>query len=277
MVWYAANVLLLLSLLLAGYAAVWEYSTQRYLKGFADAIIPPMASSEEKIEAILNWMAHGPARRDADAETQGALHQRDPIDSLNYKSLLEVCGSATNAFVNLADAAGLVSRRLLLLDSRRMAKHVVAEVLVDGRWIVVDPAFRVIWRGADGKPLTRAELADPVVFSAATRSVPSYLPEYTFDRTSHIRMSRLSNIGTVLRHFLDRWFHGWENSETLSLLLERRSLVTLVGAIFLVVWFAILRAALRWYGKRRLGLRMVRFRDRFRRAACSLMEIGSPM
>jgi transglutaminase-like putative cysteine protease len=104
-----------------------------------------MASSEEKIEAILNWMAHGPARLNADAAS--SLHTRDPIDSLNYRSLLQVCGSATNAFVNLADSAGLVSRRLLLLDSRRMAKHVVAEVLVDGRWIVVDPSFRVIWRG----------------------------------------------------------------------------------------------------------------------------------
>jgi hypothetical protein len=268
--WYAANVLLLLSVLLVGYAAVWEYSTQRYLKGFSDAIIPPIASSEERIEAILSWMAHGPARLDAGAAT--SLNSRDPIDSLNYRSLLEVCGSATNAFVNLADSAGMVSRRLLLLDSRWMAKHVVAEVLVDGRWIVVDPAFHVIWRGADGNPLTRAELADPVVFSAVTRSVPSYGPEYTFDRTSHVRLSRLYGIGTALRHFLDRRLPGWQDSETLSLLLERRSLATLVGAIFLVVWFAVLRAALRWYGERRLGLRAIRLRAQFLRACHAFME-----
>jgi len=268
--WYAVNVLLLVSVLLAGYAAAWEYSTQRYLKGFSDAVIPPMASSEEKIEAILNWMAHGPARRDADAEA--ALHQRDPIDSLNYKSLLEVCGSATNAFVNLADTAGLVSRRLLLLDSRRMAKHVVAEVLVDGRWIVVDPSFRVIWRGADGKPLTRAELADPVVFSAATRSVPSYLPEYTFDRTAHVRLGRIYGIEVGLRRLLDRGLPGWEDSETLSLLLERRSLSTFVGALILVVWFAVLRAALRWHGEKRLGWRTIRLRAQFLRACQAFME-----
>ena len=273
MVWYAANVLLLLSVLLAGYGVAWEYSTQRYLKGFSDAIIPPMASSEEKIEAILSWMAHGPARRDAEAEA--ALHSRDPIDSLNYKSLLEVCGSATNAFVNLADTAGLVSRRLLLLDSRRMAKHVVAEVLVDGRWIVVDPAFRVIWRGADGKPLTRAELADPAIFSVATRSVPSYLPEYTFDRTAHVRLGRIYGIGVGLRRFLDRGLPGWEDSETLSLLLERRSLSTLWGAILLIVWFAVLRAGLRWYGERRLGWRTIRLGAQFRKASSAFMDFAN--
>ena len=152
-VWHVVNVLLLLSLLLAGYGALWEYATHRYLKGFSDAIIPPMASNEEKIQAILKWMAHGPAR--LDTLTASSSPDRNPIDTLNYKSLLQVCGTATNAFVNLADSAGLVSRRLLLLDSRRMTTHVVAEVLVDGRWIVVDPTFHVIWRGADGKPLTR--------------------------------------------------------------------------------------------------------------------------
>lgn len=268
--WYAANVLLLISVLLAGYGAAWEYSTQRYLKGFSDAVIPPMASNEGKIQAILDWMAHGPARMDASADT--SLHTRDPIDSLNYRALLQVCGSATNAFVNLADTAGLVSRRLLLLDSRRMAKHVVAEVLVDGRWIVVDPSFHVIWRGVDGKPLTRLELADPAVFSVATRSVPQYRPEYTFERTAHVRMARIFGIGMALRRFLNRRFPGWDDSETLSLLLERQSLATLVVAIFLVVWFAVLRVALRWYGESRLGLRSVRIRDQFRRACHAFME-----
>jgi hypothetical protein len=272
-VWYAADALLLLSFLLVGYGAAWEYSTQRYLQGFSDAIISPMASSEEKVEAILNWMGHGPARLDAGAAS--SLDSRDPIDSLNYRSLLEVCGSATNAFINLANSAGMESRRLLLLDSRRMAKHVVAEVLVDGPWIVVDPGFHVIWRGADGKPLTRAELADPVVFSAATRSVPRYLPEYTFDRTAHIRMSRVYGTGTALRSFLNRRLPGWEDSKTLSLLLERRSLSTLWGAIFLVVWFALLRAALRWYGERRPGLRAIRLRAQFLRAAYAFMHFAS--
>ena len=66
---------------------------------------------------------------------------RDPEDTLNYSGLLHVCGSATNAFVNLADSSGLRARRLLLLSPRGTASHVVAEVSLDGRWVVVDPVF----------------------------------------------------------------------------------------------------------------------------------------
>src|SRR5215469_9282827 len=48
---------LLLSLFAVSYAIAWEYSTRRYLKGFSDAVIPAVASLEEKIQAILDWMS----------------------------------------------------------------------------------------------------------------------------------------------------------------------------------------------------------------------------
>ena len=112
--WFVTNTLLLVAILAAAYSAVWEYSTRRYLEGFSDAIIPASGTPEEKIDAILHWMSNGPARRESAPD--GSV--RDPTETLNYASLLKVCGSATNAFVNLADSAGLRSRRLLLLDPR---------------------------------------------------------------------------------------------------------------------------------------------------------------
>src|SRR5579871_5342210 len=56
------NALLILAAACALASWFWEFSTQRYVKGFADAVVPDTASSEQKIEAILNWMSHGPAR-----------------------------------------------------------------------------------------------------------------------------------------------------------------------------------------------------------------------
>jgi hypothetical protein len=120
--WYFVNALLLVSIFAAVYATVWEYSTRRYLKGFSDAIIPAAASPEKKIQAILNWMAHGPAR--PRSGFVGSAQDRDPTDTLNYDSLLRVCGTATNAFINLADSGGLPARRILLLNSDQGAKHV---------------------------------------------------------------------------------------------------------------------------------------------------------
>lgn len=202
--WRAVSTLLLFSLCLAVYCFGWEYSTRRYLKGFSDAIIPVAAASEEKVHAILNWMARGPSRDSAGPD--GTEPVRDPTETLNYEALLRVCGTATNAFINLADSGGLQARRLLLLDPGSHAKHVAAEVLVGDRWIVVDPAYRSFLRGPDGKLLTKEELANPATFAAAVRNIGGYDPHYTYERTAHIRLGRLHILGVPMRSLLDRLF-----------------------------------------------------------------------
>lgn len=268
--WYAGNTLLVLMILVAMYSAVWEYSTRRYLKGFSDAIVPESSSAEEKADAIVNWMANGPSR--LQVGPYAALADRDPTETLNFASLLQICGSATNAFINLAESSGLPSRRLLLIDDRHSTKHVVAEVLVDGRWIIVDPAFRVMFRGSEGQPLTREELTEPAVFSFATQNVAGYNPTYTYDRTVHVRLARLGFVGPLLRSALDHLLPGWSDSTSVSLLLERDSMATLVMAIILVLLLCLVRVGLRWYGERRLGIYPVRLRHQVRRAFQALLD-----
>jgi hypothetical protein len=263
-VWYVVNGLLAVAILLAVYSIGWEYSTRRYLKGFSDAIVPVSAQPEEKIEAILNWMAHGPSRQTAGPD--GLAPVRDPTETLNFHALLQVCGTATNAFINLADSGGLEARRLLLLDSHRLVKHVSAEVSVGGRWIVVDPAFRAILRGADGKLLTREQLMDPATFATATKNIPGYDSTYTFESTTHIRLGRLHILGMPLRAIVDRFLPRSEDSALVSLLAERESLAMMLASICLVMFLILLRASLRWYGERRLGVHTLRVREQIRRA-----------
>ena len=57
--WFVVNGTLVLSVFFAIYSTAWEYSTRRYLTGFSDAIVPETSPGDEKIEAILNWMAPG--------------------------------------------------------------------------------------------------------------------------------------------------------------------------------------------------------------------------
>jgi len=268
--WYATNFLLLFATVVAIYSVAWEYSTRKYLKGFSDAIIPASAPPEEKIQAILNWMSAGPAR--SGAGPSAALPDRDPSDTLNYNSLLRVCGTATNAFINLADSSNLAARRLLLLDSRRSTKHVDAEVLVNGRWIVVDPVFGTILRSADGGLLTHDQLVDPAVFSSATQKIPKYDPDYTFESTSHVRLARIPIIGVPMRKALDFVVPGWEDSTTVSLLLERESLAAMVAATIIVLLLALVRVSLRWYGEKRLGIHSVRLRVQLRRACQAFFD-----
>lgn len=269
-IWLAVNVLLLTSLIGVVWSSAWEYSTRRYLKGFSDAIIPYSTSPIQKVEAILDWMSHTPAR--IGQAPPSLTDDRDPTNTLNYASLLRVCGTATNAFINLADSGGLTARRLLLLDANHNTVHVVAEVSIDDRWIVVDPTYHTIFRGPDGEALSSENLANPAVFASATRNIQGYDPTYSFDRAVHIRISRFGVAGRKLRSVLDRWWPDWEGSPILSLIVERESLgITVLLTLLTLVLLAV-RVMLRWYGETRLGVRPQRMRNRLRRLGRLLLE-----
>ena len=270
--WFAVNALLVVSVVAVLYSVGWEFSTRSYLKGFSDAIIPASENPEQKAEAILQWMAHGPARRtEADP---GGLAARNPEDTLNIQHLLEVCGTATNAFVNLAQSSGLRARRLLLLDPYGQSKHVVVEVLFGDRWVVVDPSYHFIPRLPDGHFVTRTELKDPAVFRAATQSIPNYPAIYTYESTVHVRLARIPWIGRHLRGILNFVWPSWEEAINWTLLVERESFAMLVASILLFCFALAARVLLGWYCRSKLGIARERLRDQILRAG--QVVAGSP-
>jgi transglutaminase superfamily protein len=268
--WFVANTLLVVSCALLVFSGIWEFSTRSYLKGFSDAIIPSSDDPEKKVEAILTWMQHGPARRST--QDPNALDARDPENTLNYQQLLEVCGTATNAFVNLAQSSGLSARRILLLDQNLQSKHVVAEVFLNDRWVVVDPSYHTILRLPGGRMVSRQELANSAIFHAATSSIPGYLPVYTYDRTVHVRVSRIPFVGRHLRPILKFIWPSWEESINWTLLMERESFALLTTSILLLCFALAVRVFLGWYCSRKLGVHRVRLRDQLGRAGSVLLS-----
>lgn len=269
-IWYAVDVLLIASLGALIYASIWELSTRNYLKGFSDAVVPSTDQPEQKVEAILAWMKTGPARRTA--PSPDSLFARDPEQTLNYSQLLQVCGTATNAFVNLAMSSGLQARRLLLLDQNRSAKHVVVEVLISGAWVVVDPSYRVMFRAADGRLLTRKELKVPAIFLQATEAIPNYPQGYTYERTIHIHLRRVPWIGRYIRRTLKFMWPGWEEGINWTVLLERESFALVIVSGLLLCFGLAVRLFLSWYGSRRLGVARVRLRDQLVQAGATLFS-----
>jgi len=263
-------VLLTVSFLLFAYGSVWEYSTRRYLRGFADAVVPIGAPPEQKVESILAWMGQGPARN-TNTDDGEWLAQRDPEETLNYEQLLRVCGSATNAFVNLASSSGLTARRLLLLSPDLGAKHVVAEVFLDDRWVVVDPAFRVMLRDAQGQLLTKEQLRNPVTFQQATQTIPNYPSFYTYERTAIVRLRKIPLLGSWLRSALNIAYPNWEKDIDWTLLVERESFAFLVASGLLFGLFAVLHFLFAWYCDRCLRFPRHRLRERVRRAGAALL------
>jgi hypothetical protein len=268
--WWVCNLLLAAALLATVWTGAWEYSVRQYLDGFSDAIVPDSATNLQKVEAILSWMRNGPARMEAPNPSELSL--RDPQNTLNYRQLLQVCGTATNAFLNLARSSRLQVRRLLLLDSARAAKHVVAEVLLDGRWVIVDPTYRAMLRDAQGNLLTRKELQDPEIFREATGQIPRYNPEFSYESFAHVRLSALPLHGFHIRQMLDRVFPPWDDFVDWSLLLERRSFLFLFLSVNALILSLLLRICLAWLADHHLQVPRFRLRAHLSRATSAFFS-----
>src|SRR5271169_1281263 len=265
--WWLVNLLLLLAVLFTIWTGVWEYSVRRYLNGFSDAIIPEAAPPLEKVQAILGWMRIGPPR--LEARDLNLLSAHDPTDTLNYRQLLEVCGSATNAFLNLSRSAGLETRRLLLLTPERTTKHVVAEVYVDGRWVIVDATYRTFMKDRAGRLLTRKDLQDPEIFHEATSVLAGYLPEYSYERFAHVRISALPFHGAQVRLLLDRIFPPWDEYLDWSLLLERRSFMYFFISVNALIALMLMHVALGWLADHHLLIPRFHLRANLSRATAA--------
>ena len=269
-IWWSSNLLLATAFVAMLYSCMREYYVRRYLDGFSDAIVPNGQPAEQKVQAILNWMRADPSR--ASTNNPDKLATRDPEMTLTYRQLLNVCGTATNAFLNLARSSDLRVRRLLLLSPEHTTKHVIAEVLINDRWIIVDPTYRVIMKDAKGHYLTRKELQDPAVFSEAISVVPSYPREYNYDRFAHVRLTRLPLNGLYLRPLMDRVYPGWEEAVDWSLLLERESFFYLVLSAVAAMFFLLLRAGLAWYADHRLRIPRFHLREHAIRAGATFFS-----
>ncbi|MBS1841177.1 MAG: transglutaminase domain-containing protein [Acidobacteria bacterium] len=271
-VWRTTNALLVLCLAGMVYSAGWEYSVRQYLQGFSDAVVPAYATPEQKVEAILSWMRSGPPR--AVAINPDALSQRDPETTLNYKQLLSVCGTATNAFLNLARSSGLSVRRLLLLTPERTTKHVVAEVLLNENWVIVDPTYRIMMRDKQGRMLNRHDLQNPVLFEEAISAVSNYPAVYDYATFAHVRIARLPLQGLHVRALLDKIYAGWDEVIDWSLLLERESFFVLCVFIAGSSFLLFLRELMAWFADRRLKIPRFHLRAHFARAGAAFF--GAP-
>jgi hypothetical protein len=121
---------------------------------------------------------------------------------------------------------------------------VVAEVHLEGRWVIVDPAYRVLMKDSRGNLLTRKDLQNPETLREATSSLPSCLPEYSYERFAHLRLAALPFYATGVRKLLDRFFPGWEEHLGWGLLLERRSFLYLFISAISLIFLVLVRVVL---------------------------------
>jgi hypothetical protein len=159
-----------------------------------------------------------------------------------------------------------------LLNPDHTAKHVVTEVHLNGRWVIVDATYRAMMKDAQGRLLTRADLEDPRLFQEAAARIPGYIQAYSYERVAHVRMGALPVLGPILRRALDTVLPGWDESLEWSLLLERRSFAYFFVSVWALIFFLLLRILLAWLADHRLRIPRLRLRTSLTRATATFFS-----
>ncbi len=157
--------------------------------------------------------------------------------------------------------------RALLLTPERSTKHVVAEVSLEGRWIIVDPTYRVMQRDAQSNFLTRKDLQNPQTFREATSQIPKYVPEYNYDSYAHVRLSAVPLHGFHIRETID-----WDEYLDWSLLLVRRSFLFFFLSVNALLCLLILRVVPGFLAGHHFQVNRFRLRNKLSRAIAAFFS-----
>jgi len=104
------------------------------------------------------------------------------------------CGSFSGLLVKLLKIGGFPVRFVQMLDRDApdgIAHHIIVEALVDGRWVVCDPLYDLVFRDADGRLLGFEEVhRDWPALKA--QCPPQYDPRYDYAGVRRVNFGRFN-------------------------------------------------------------------------------------
>jgi hypothetical protein len=74
-----------------------------------------------------------------------------------YRSGCAWCNEQARVFIRMCQVCGLPGRIVHLFYSDKSTGHTIAEIFADGRWIMADASYLVVFPGPDGKLMSAAE------------------------------------------------------------------------------------------------------------------------
>jgi hypothetical protein len=125
----------------------------RFFRNTAHRLVAETSTDSERLSALMTW-THENVR------PQYAAPERVVADT--FVDIVRrghgYCDQTAHVFATLAHFAGYDVRLLFLRRPDGVSPHTVAEVLVDDRWVIVDPWLGVLFRERSGRLAGRGEL-----------------------------------------------------------------------------------------------------------------------
>ncbi len=114
------------------------------------------------------------------------------------------CGSHVRVVVAMLRAHGIPARPLLHLDNHGHNVHTVVEAQIDGRWVVADALYGIVFRRRDGALASAADMrSDHAALLSQTVHVPGYdTTLYNFDPVTHFNWNKVPVLLPAVRTVL---------------------------------------------------------------------------
>jgi hypothetical protein len=116
------------------------------------------------------------------------------------------CGSRTRVVVAMLRSVNVQSRPLLHLNNAGQSVHTVVEAKIEGRWVVADAYYGIVFRRRDGALATAADMQrDPSAFLAQVEHVPGYdIDKYNFIPVTRLNWNKIPVVLPLIRGVLAR-------------------------------------------------------------------------
>ncbi len=229
--------LALVCLLLSTWQLALFSHDNSFMDGVCAAVAPSTMAADQRATRLFRWVSDyddGPPTSTQAAAPSGLVTPRVMIEHRAY--FRDNCGSKAWLLAILAQRAGLSARELRLCDAHHVARHVVCEVHVDGRWAVFDPTADLAFRRADGAPATAEELRDPLLLTANARRGTNYnLRLWRFDHPERLHFEKLPLVGGLARRVATRLTGRPAEQLAVPPILERPRLVAAACLTFLAL------------------------------------------
>jgi hypothetical protein len=124
-----------------------------FFRRTAERLVAAKATHRERLEALMGW-AHENVRPTYAAPTRVVADNFMDIVRRGYGS----CDQTAHVFATLAHYAGYDVHLLFLRAPDGVSPHTVAEVRIDGRWVLVDPFLPTLFLDRDGHLASVADL-----------------------------------------------------------------------------------------------------------------------
>lgn len=135
-------------------------------------------------------------RRLPDGDSEGGLSMKSSMEQLHNPS--GACASYSHVLAKCLMTAGIQVRKVGLEHGGHKAIHHVIEARLDGRWVLMDPLYNLVFRNQQGALVDAVQVREHWDFFKK-QLPPNYNPDFDYAAFYHTNWDRVPLLGGMIK------------------------------------------------------------------------------